>query len=111
MAGRLVEKVAIVTGAGFGFGEGITKRFIEEGARVIIVDINIENGERVAAAQPHGTAVFIPGDVSVESDWKKAVNTALSAFGKIDIVVNNAGVVNMAMVRFTSASFAFLKKF
>jgi 3-oxoacyl-[acyl-carrier protein] reductase len=97
MAGRLAEKVAIVTGAGFGFGEGITKRFIEEGA---VVDINIENGERVAAAQPHGTAVFIPGDVSVESDWKKTVNTALTAFGKIDIVVNNAGVVNMAMVRF-----------
>lgn len=100
MAGlRLAGKVAIVTGAGFGFGEAITKKFIQEGAKVLLVDINAENGERVAAAQPQGTAVFVQGDVSVEADWQKAVDRALSEFGKFDIVVNNAGVVNKAIVR------------
>jgi 3-oxoacyl-[acyl-carrier protein] reductase len=98
MAGKLAGKVAIVTGAGFGFGEGITKKFIEEGAKVILVDINIQNGERVAAAQPEGTALFVPCDVSVEADWTLAANAALSNFGKLDIVVNNAGVVYKASV-------------
>ncbi|KAL1963346.1 hypothetical protein VTN77DRAFT_8467 [Rasamsonia byssochlamydoides] len=97
MPGRLAEKVAIVTGAGQGFGEGITKKFIEEGAKVVLVDINTANAERVAAAQPPGTAVFVTGDVSVEADWRKAIDTALAQFGQVDVVVNNAGVVNIAM--------------
>lgn len=99
MPGRLSGKVAIVTGAGFGFGEGITKKFVEEGAKVVMVDINVANGERVAAAQPPGSVVFVEGDVSVEADWQKVVDTALAQFGQIDIVVNNAGVVNKATVR------------
>lgn len=96
---RLAGKVAIVTGAGQGFGEGITKKFIQEGSKVLLVDINAESGERVATAQPQGTAIFVHGDVSVETDWQKAVDRALAEFGKIDIIVNNAGVVNKAMVR------------
>ncbi|KAL2215369.1 oxidoreductase [Thermoascus aurantiacus ATCC 26904] len=94
---RLAGKVAIVTGAGQGFGEGITKKFIQEGSKVLLVDINAESGERVATAQPQGTAIFVHGDVSVETDWQKAVDRALAEFGKIDIIVNNAGVVNKAM--------------
>lgn len=102
MPGRLSGKVAIVTGAGFGFGEGITKKFVEEGAKVVMVDINVANGERVAAAQPAGTVVFVAGDVSVEADWQKVVDRALAEFGQIDVVVNNAGVVNKATVRVPS---------
>jgi 3-oxoacyl-[acyl-carrier protein] reductase len=93
MPGRLTGKVAIVTGAGLGLGEGITKKFIEEGAKVLMMDINTANGEKVAAAQPAGTAVFVKGDVSVQEDWKKAVDATVSHFGQIDIVVNNAGVI------------------
>jgi 3-oxoacyl-[acyl-carrier protein] reductase len=103
MARKLERKVAIVTGAGFGFGEGIAQKLVEEGAKVILVDINVENGQRVAAAQPRGTAVFVSGDVSVEADWKKAADAALSNFGRLDIVVNNAGVVNKAIVRASGA--------
>ncbi|KAH9987206.1 oxidoreductase [Xylariaceae sp. FL0662B] len=91
MAGRLVKKVAIVTGAGLGFGEAIANKFTAEGAKVIVVDIDVQNG-----AQPEGTAIFVQGDVSSDAAWLKVVGAALSAFGRIDIVVNNAGVVHKA---------------
>ncbi len=71
MNGRLAGKVAIITGAGFGFGEGITTKFVTEGAKVVLVDINVNNGEKVTKAQPMGTATFIQGDVSSEFDWKR----------------------------------------
>ena len=99
--GRLQDKVAIVTGGGFGFGEGITIKFIAEGAKVVIVDMNQANGERVAAAQPQGSAIFIQGDVSSEADWRKIRDGALAKFGRVDIVVNNAGIVYSAVVRMT----------
>ena len=99
MTGRLADKIAIVTGGGFGFGQGIVEKLVVEGAKVVVVDINAENGEKVAAAQPKGTAVFVAGDVSSEDDWKKFVDAALSNFGRIDIIVNNAVVVNKAQVR------------
>lgn len=96
--GRLQDKVAIVTGGGFGFGEGIVTKFIAEGAKVVVVDVNDANGERVAAAQPKGSAVFTHGDVTSEADWRKVRDTALAQFGRVDIVVNNAGIVYTAVV-------------
>ncbi|OGE50838.1 hypothetical protein PENARI_c015G01047 [Penicillium arizonense] len=97
MSGRLNGKVAIVTGGALGFGEGIVIKFVQEGALVVIVDLHKENGERVLASQPRGTAIFVQGDVSSEQDWEKVRDTTLSRFGKIDIVVNNAGIVNSAI--------------
>ncbi len=91
---RLANKVAIVTGAGSGFGEGIALRFIEEGAKVIINDIDAANGERVAQAlrAQGGQAQFVQGNVSETAQVQTLLEATLKAFGSLDIVVNNAGV-------------------
>jgi len=87
---RLQNKTAIITGAGSGFGEGIAKRFAEEGARVVVADINAENGQRVADSLPG--AVFCQVDVTVNSEVKAMVDMAEAEFGGLDIMVNNAGI-------------------
>lgn len=99
MSGKLTNKVAIVTGGATGFGAGIVAKFTQEGALVVLVDLHQENGEKVAAAQRPGSTIFIQGDVSSEQDWERVRSTALDHFHRIDIVVNNAGVVNKAIVR------------
>jgi 3-oxoacyl-[acyl-carrier protein] reductase len=81
---RLKDKTAIVTGAGSGFGAGIARRFAQEGARVIVNDID-PKGERTAR-EVGGT--FVQADVTKSTDWAKLVAAAGSA---LDIVVNNAG--------------------
>lgn len=90
--GRLEGKVAIVTGGGAGFGVGIVDKFVREGAKVVIVDIVEENAKKVASKHPEGSCIAIKGDVSSEGDWKSALDVALQTFGKLDVVVNNAGV-------------------
>lgn len=102
--GKLQDKIAIVTGGGFGFGEGITTKFIAEGAKVAIVDLDQANGERVTAAQPQDSAIFIHGDVSCESDWHRIRDDTLERFGRVDIVVNNAGILYKAIVCFFSGA-------
>jgi 3-oxoacyl-[acyl-carrier protein] reductase len=82
---RLKGKTAIVTGAGSGFGEGIARRFAQEGAKVIVNDINAQGGERVAREVG---GQFILGDVTKSGDWVKLVQAAGAG---LDIVVNNAG--------------------
>ena len=82
---RLKNKLAIVTGAGSGFGAGIAKRFAEEGARVIVADINVQSGERVAGEVG---GKFVKADVTQSEDWAKLVR---AAGPDLDIVVNNAG--------------------
>lgn len=93
---RLKDKVAIVTGAGSGFGEGIAKRFAEEGCAVIVNDLARQEGERVAAAirAAGGRAQFAFGDVSKGADIKGLLDAALAHFGRLDIVVNNAGTTH-----------------
>jgi 3-oxoacyl-[acyl-carrier protein] reductase len=93
---RLKDKVAIVTGGGSGFGEGISKRFAQEGAKVIVNDLRAEGGERVAneIARAGGQAKFVKGDVSKDADWAVLVKATLDAHGKLDIVVNNAGTTH-----------------
>src|SRR2546423_2488333 len=81
---RLEDKLAIVTGAGSGFGAGIARRFAQEGARVIVNDINVDAGTRVAAEIK---GEFVAGDVTRAEDWRRLVQAA----PELDIVVNNAG--------------------
>jgi 3-oxoacyl-[acyl-carrier protein] reductase len=95
---RLAGKVAIVTGAGSGFGEGIAKRFAEEGAKLIVNDIDDKGGRRVAAeiekAQGQGSALYLRADVSDNAAMGKLVAQCLERFGRLDIMVNNAGTTH-----------------
>jgi 3-oxoacyl-[acyl-carrier protein] reductase len=90
---RLAGKIAVVTGAGSGFGEAIARRYAEEGAKVIVNDLNAESAKRVAAGivQEGGQATANTGDVTVSKDVKAMIQAALDAYGSLDIVVNNAG--------------------
>ena len=81
---RLKGKVAIVTGAGSGFGAGIARRFVEEGAKVLVVDIDEKNGRRIAEGLD---SRFFQADVTRGADWARLIAEA----GPVNIVVNNAG--------------------
>lgn len=88
---RLNQKVAIVTGGGSGFGEGIVRKFVAEGCRVVLLDRDRHAAERLTAEI--GPAVApLQGDVSSLASFTEAVTLARSAFGGLDILVNNAGV-------------------
>ncbi|KAL1617963.1 hypothetical protein SLS54_007496 [Diplodia seriata] len=87
--GRLDNKVAIVTGAAAGFGEAIAKHYVEEGAKVLVCDLNDEAGEKVAARSE--ALSFQHVDVSKKQDWDVAIQRAVELWGKVDILVNNAG--------------------
>ena len=93
-AGRLDGKVAIVTGGGSGFGAGICAKFVAEGARVLVADINAQAAQDVAAtlgAAAHGLRV----DVASAADVRLMMDTAEQRWGRIDILVNNAGVTHL----------------
>ncbi len=90
---RLQGKVALVTGAGGGFGEGIARLFAAEGAQVVCADLRVEAAETVAG-HIGAAAVAVPGDVSRGPDVQAMVDTATRHFGGLDIVVNNAGTTH-----------------
>ncbi len=96
MAGRLQDKVAIITGGGSGMGRDGVLRFLEEGARVLVADINETNGRETVAlakAQGHGDlAAFVRCDVAEESDVAAMVAEAERSFGALDIAWLNAGI-------------------
>jgi 3-oxoacyl-[acyl-carrier protein] reductase len=85
---RLKDKVAIVTGAGSGFGAGIARRFAQEGAKVVVNDINAEGGARVARDVGGD---FVQADVTRGADCARLISAATTKFGRLDAVVNNAG--------------------
>ncbi len=87
---RLEGKVAIITGGASGFGEGMAKRFAEEGAKVVVADLNTKGAERVAGEI--GAAGFpVTADVAIRGDIEAMVAAAMRQFGRVDIMVNNAG--------------------
>ncbi|HZP02074.1 MAG TPA: SDR family oxidoreductase [Terriglobia bacterium] len=89
---RLKHKVAIITGAGSGIGEATALLFAEEGASVVIADIDAEAGNNTAAQvrDKQGSATFVHADISKEADAKKITDEAVNAYGRVDILVNNA---------------------
>ena len=89
---RLKGKVALITGAGSGFGEGIAQRFAKEGANVAIIDINPKAGQRVA--NDIDNSLFIEADVANSASVKNMVTKTIETFGAIDILVNNAGITH-----------------
>ena len=92
MANRLEGKVAVITGAASGIGEASARRFVEEGCRVVLGDIQTDAGVTLSA-DLGDNAVFRQCDVSSEGDVSKLVDLAVSEFGKLDIMFNNAGIV------------------
>jgi 3-oxoacyl-[acyl-carrier protein] reductase len=93
---RLAGKIAIVTGSGSGFGEGIAKRFAQEGASVVVNDLDRAAAERVASeiGEAGGRASACAGDVSRDADVQRMIEHALATFGDLQIVVNNAGTTH-----------------
>jgi 3(or 17)beta-hydroxysteroid dehydrogenase len=90
-------KVALVTGGARGLGEATCRRFASEGAKVIITDINVENGQKLAR-EIGDSAIFIEHDVALEDSWRRAIAAGLEAFGKLNIVVNNAGLSKIGTI-------------
>ncbi|WPK13124.1 glucose 1-dehydrogenase [Lysinibacillus louembei] len=99
---RLEGKVAIITGAAQGMGAAHAKLFIEEGAKVVITDLNEENGQALAAELGEN-AVFVKQNVASEEDWATVIAKAEEAFGPVNVLVNNAGITMAKSILQTTA--------
>ena len=95
--GRLDGKVAIITGGSRGQGEAEVRLFAAEGAKVVVSDVLVDEGQAVADSLGDA-AVFLRHDVSREDDWEAAVNLATERFGGLDLLVNNAGILHNATI-------------
>lgn len=97
---RLRDKVAIITGAGRGIGRAIALKLAQEGAKVVVSDIIIENAQAVAEEikKAGGTALAIKTNIAVREEVEQLFTEAINHFGKIDILVNNAGINRDAML-------------
>ena len=102
--GRLAGKVAVVTGAGSGIGRGIAEAFAREGARVVAANRRPDSGEETVrrSAAAGGAALFRPTDVTREADCAAAVRAAVERFGRLDVLVNNAGIFPRATLEETT---------
>lgn len=94
MKNRLKDQVAIVTGGGSGFGESICHSYASEGCRIVVADLNEQNGERVTQelTEKSHNAIFCKTDVANAKDMEAMVDAAIERFGRVDIMVNNAGM-------------------
>jgi 3alpha(or 20beta)-hydroxysteroid dehydrogenase len=96
--GRLDGKVALITGGARGMGKSHARHFVAEGARVVLGDVLDDRGAAVAAGLGPDSCRYVHHDVTSEADWATAVGTALDAFGRLDVLVNNAGVLKFAPI-------------
>lgn len=94
MTGRMDGKVAVITGAASGIGAGTAELFVAEGGRVVVADIQVEEGQQLAS-QLGSAAVFAECDVTSEDHISSAVDAAVEAFGRLDCMFNNAGIVGV----------------
>ncbi len=92
MAGRLANKVAVITGGASGIGAETVRRFVAEGAQVVIADLQTGPGEAFSIELGSNTR-FIRTDVTIEADVAAAIDLAVSSFGRLDVMFNNAGIV------------------
>lgn len=99
--GRLEGKTAVVSGGASGIGLATCARFIKEGARVIVADLDAERGRR-AVADLGDRAIFVHLDVTEFESWQQAVKLAVKSFSKLDILVNSAGIVRKGTIEDTS---------
>jgi 3alpha(or 20beta)-hydroxysteroid dehydrogenase len=96
--GRLDGKVALITGGARGMGKSHVRHFVAEGARVVFGDVLDDKGAAVAAKLDEKSCRYVHHDVTSETDWAAAVATAVDTFGKLDVLVNNAGVLTFALI-------------
>lgn len=91
---RMKDKVAIITGAASGIGQGAALLFADEGARVVVADIDPRGGKKTVAAitRKKGKALFVEADIAMEESAKKITDDAMKEFGRVDIVVNSAAI-------------------
>jgi len=96
---RLDGKVALITGAASGMGASMARRFAGEGAKVVVADLLDDEGKQVVAdiTRANGAAIFCHLDVSSEAEWQAVVDAALAEYGKLDILVNDAGLSGSAV--------------
>jgi len=99
--GRVSGKVALITGGASGLGSAAARILAEQGARVIITDVQEDAGAGVAAEIGHDV-LFIQQDVASEADWQRVMSRIIQDYGKLDILVNNAGILHMASIEDTS---------
>jgi len=102
MVGRLTGKVAVVTGAASGIGESTARLFAAEGAQLVLTDIQVERGEKLAAALP--SATFLRVDVTNEDQVAAAADLAVATYGQLDCMINNAAMLGaVGSIRETTA--------
>ncbi len=96
--GRLDGKVALITGGARGMGKSHVRHFVSEGARVVFGDVLDDRGAAVAAGLGAQSCRYVHHDVTSESDWAAAAAAAVEGFGRLDVLVNNAGVLKFASI-------------
>jgi NAD(P)-dependent dehydrogenase (short-subunit alcohol dehydrogenase family) len=101
---RLEGKVALITGGARGMGAAEAKIFSREGAKVVIADVLDADGRQTEAEinETGGDAIFVALDVTKQSDWDAAISRTIEQFGKLDVIVNNAGIVSRVSIEETT---------
>ena len=99
--GRVKDKVVVITGAGSGLGKADAHRLSEEGAKLVLTDINEKEGRRTVD-ECEGEAIFFAQDVKDESSWPRLIEATITAFGRLDVLVNNAGIAHIANIESAS---------